>query len=88
MARALTTPTLGQLHRLPGWVWVYCARYRIIVAMLQSSIASSALVALAGPCKFKELSRYYPGHPVRLSRSPSSCRTSSNTRASMATCSG
>jgi hypothetical protein len=27
MARALTPPTLGQLHRPPGWVWVYCTRY-------------------------------------------------------------
>jgi hypothetical protein len=27
MTRALTTATLGQLHRPPGWVWVHCARY-------------------------------------------------------------
>jgi hypothetical protein len=27
MTRALTTATLGQLHRPPGWVWVYCTRY-------------------------------------------------------------
>ena len=26
MTRALTMATLGQLHRPPGWVWVYCAR--------------------------------------------------------------
>src|SRR5215468_1322816 len=28
MTRALTLATLGQLHRPPGWLWVYCTRYQ------------------------------------------------------------
>jgi hypothetical protein len=34
MARALTPPTLGQLHRPPGWVLVYCTRYHPLAPLI------------------------------------------------------
>jgi len=41
-------PTLGQLHRPPGWVWVYCARYAPL-CQHRAPMALAPLIIRWGP---------------------------------------
>src|SRR5262245_6455512 len=48
MARVLIPATLVQLHRPPGWVWVYCARY-IPPCQHHAPMALAPLIIRWGP---------------------------------------
>jgi hypothetical protein len=48
MDRTLTVPTLGQLHRPPGWVWFYCTRYHPL-CQHRAPMALAPLIIRWGP---------------------------------------
>src|SRR5882672_9482186 len=48
MIRVLTPPTLDQLHRPPGWVWVYCTRY-VPLCQHHAPMALAPLIIRWGP---------------------------------------
>ena len=48
MARVLTSATLGQLHRPPGWFWVYCTRYHPLYQH-RAPMAIAPLIIRWGP---------------------------------------
>jgi hypothetical protein len=44
----MAIPTLGQIHRPPGWVWVYCTRY-VSLCQHRAPMALAPLIIRWGP---------------------------------------
>jgi hypothetical protein len=57
MAKAFTPATLGEIHRPPGWVWVYCAAYNPYCGH-RAPMALAPLIIRWGPDASSHLLRH------------------------------
>jgi hypothetical protein len=68
MAHALTPPpTVGQLHRPPGWVRLYCTRYHPL-CQHSAPMAVAPLIIRWGPDASSDVLRQCALHRVRAQR--------------------
>jgi hypothetical protein len=60
----MAVPTLGQIHRPPGWLWLHCTRY-VPLCQHRAPMAIAPFVIRWGPDASSDMLRRYALHRVR-----------------------